>query len=189
MLCHARACLPLAVLGTLLSPLQADDLVEVEFKDLKLTVPASWKQEEPSNNLRLGQFQIGPAEGDKEAAELVISSFPGGGGGVDANLKRWIGEFSPEGRKVKLWQGTSSQGKYYLCDLTGTYNKRVGPPIAGKTTPVPGSRALEIILVIPEKNVYFLKLTGPEKTVTAAEQDFRKSIGANPDKAEPYELK
>lgn len=188
-----RITVPFAALLSLsASPrLLSDDKpnVEVQIKDLKLVVPAAWKQEEPSNNLRLGQFKIDPVEGDKEAAELVISSFAGGGGGVDANLKRWINEFSPQGRKVKLSKGESEQGVYYLCDLTGTYNKRVGPPIAGKTAPVPGSRALEIILQVPDKNIYFLKLTGPEKTVGAAEAALKQSIGADPKSEEPYELK
>lgn len=46
---------------------------EVEAGDLKLTVPTTWKQQQPSNNLRLAQFQLPAVEGDKDPAELVIS--------------------------------------------------------------------------------------------------------------------
>ena len=40
---------------------------------ITLAVPADWKQEEPSNNLRLAQFKVDPVPGDKEAADLVVS--------------------------------------------------------------------------------------------------------------------
>ncbi len=184
--------LAFALLSGSISPAAEKDApktVEVKVKDLKLAVPADWTQEEPSSSMRLSQFKIPPVEGDEEAAELVISSFKGGGGGVDPNLKRWIGEFAAEGRKVKLLKGDSKQGEYYLSDLTGTFNKRVGPFAAGKTTPVPGSRALGVILVVPDKDVYFLKLVGPEKTIKDAEKAFKSSFGVDPEKEEAYELK
>lgn len=178
--------------------LQAADKGEtktIKFKDknsdaeLSLAVPADWTQQKPESNLRLGQFQIPAAEGDDQPGELAIFVFPGGGGGVKDNLNRWIKEFSPEGREVKLFKGESSQGPYFLSDITGTYNKRIGPPIAQKTAAVPGSRALGIILQIPDQNSFYLKFTGPAKTVTAAEKAYKKAIGANVDKEEAYELK
>ena len=71
-----------------------DDVKEVAIKDLKLKLPANWKQEEPSNQMRLAQFKPPAAEGDEPKAELVISSFPGDGGGVDLNFKRWVDQFT-----------------------------------------------------------------------------------------------
>lgn len=185
------------LVGTLVFPLMAvafaDEksdakTTDVKIQDITLKVPGDWKEEAPSNKLRLAQFQIAPVEGDKEGAELVVSSFGGDGGGVDPNLKRWIGEFDANGRKVKVTKGQSTQGAYYLCDLTGTYNKRLGP-FAGKATPIPGSRALEVILLVPDANIYFLKLTGPEKTVTAAAEKLRTSFGGNSEKETEYSLK
>jgi gluconolactonase len=167
----------------------AEKTEEVKIKGVMLAVPSDWKQEEPSNRLRLAQFKVNPAEGDKEPAELVVSSFDGGGGGVDPNLKRWIGQFEANGRQSKTTMGESSQGKYYVSDLTGTYKKPDGPPVAGKTKPVPGSRSIGVILEAADKNIYFLKLTGPEKTVTAAADGFRKSFGGTADKETAYEVK
>ena len=54
---------------------------EVVIKDLKLKLPASWKEEAPANNMRLAQYKPPAAEGDKPTTELVISSFGGDGGG------------------------------------------------------------------------------------------------------------
>ena len=167
-----------------------DDVKEVAVKDIKLNVPANWKQEDPSNNLRLSQFKIPPVEGDKPATELVISSFGGDGGGVDQNFKRWVDQFTAEGRKVKLSTGECPQGKYYVNDVTGTYLQSTGGPFAGgKKTPMPGYRSISVVLAVPDTGVYFLRLTGPEKTVTAASQAFRKSFGGDAAKEAEYQMK
>lgn len=161
---------------------------EVEIKDITLTVPARWKQEEPANKLRLAQFRIPAAEGDQEPAELVVSSFGGGGGGTEANVQRWINQFAPDGRTTKLTRGKSAQGSYVFVDLTGTYNQPVGPPVLQQTRPAPGSRMLGVILSVEGKGNYFLKLTGPQKTVTAAAEEFRTSFGGDAAAEEPYKL-
>lgn len=162
---------------------------DVAVKDITLAIPDNWASEPPSNALRLAQFKIPAAEGDKEGAELVISSFGGDGGGVDANFQRWVKEFSAEGRVTKLTQGDSKLGKYYVCDNTGTYNKRVGPPQAGKTTAVEGQRSYAVVLQVKDKGTYFLKLVGPEKTVTAIGDTFREVFGADAKTEQPYEGK
>jgi gluconolactonase len=162
---------------------------EVKIEDITLQAPANWKQEPPANKLRLGQFQIPAAEGDKEPAGLVISFFGGDGGGVAENLKRWNGEFTGDDKQVKVTQGTSSQGRYIFNELSGTFLKPIGPPIAGRKEPTPGYRSLNVILEVKDKGNYFLKLTGPDKTVKAAADGFRASFGADASKETPYEMK
>ncbi|QDV52480.1 hypothetical protein [Gimesia fumaroli] len=166
---------------------KAEKTNEVKIKDITLKVPASWKSAPPSNNLRLAQFEIPAVKGDKEPAELVISSFGGTGGGVSANITRWIGQFASEGRKVKVTQGESKDGKYVFADLTGTYNKSIGPPFLRKTKAVPDSQMLGVILAVEGKAYYFLKLTGPKKTVSSVVDEFRASFGANAKEEKPFE--
>jgi hypothetical protein len=165
------------------------DAKPVTIQDITLTVPPTWKQQEPSSRLRAGQFGIPPVEGDKDPADLAISFFGGDGGGVDANLKRWTDQFTGEDKKVKLTQGTAAQGTYYFSEVSGTYQKPIGPPIAGKKEPTPGYRSLNVILQVPEKGNYFLRLIGPDKTVTAAAAAFRASFGGDAAKEKPYEMK
>lgn len=153
------------------------ETTEVKLRDLTLNVPADWKQEEPKSRLRLGQFRIPAAEGDKEDAELAVFSF-GAGGGIEANVKRWIGQFDAQDRKVAMFGGKCEQGQYLLVDLSGTYNKPVGPPIQQKTEATPGSRVVNVIMVVPEKGLYFLKLAGEQKTVSAQMDALRASFGA-----------
>ena len=162
----------------------------VEAGDLKLTVPPTWKQQQPSTNLRLAQFAIPAAEGDKDGAELVISP-PIGGTRAD-NITRWVNQFEAGGRELVMSQGKCPQGEYVLVQLSGTYKRSIGPPIRGKTEPAPDYKMHGVMLTVMKdgKNVgnYFLKLTGPAKTVAASEEALRASIAADKSKEEKYEL-
>ena len=87
---------------------------------------------------------------------------------------------------MQTWSGSSTQGQYFLADVKGTYNKPIGPPIAGKTQPTTGQRMLAVILITPTKKTYFLKMTGPETTITSREQVLRDAFGANREKEKKY---
>ena len=157
----------------------AENTKKVVAKDITLNVPANWKQSPASNNLRTAQFALPAVDGDKDDAELVVYFFGGAGGGVNANLERWSGQFQPGGKKQKIYKGQSKQGEYYLLDITGVYNKPIGPPINRQTNPTPGYQMLAVVLMIKDKGNYFLKLTGPQKTVTAASKAIRVAIDAD----------
>ena len=157
----------------------AEDTKKVVAKDITLNVPANWKQSPASNNLRTAQFALPAVDGDKDDAELVVYFFGGAGGGVNANLERWSGQFQPGGKKQKIYKGQSKQGEYYLLDITGVYNKPIGPPINRQTNPTPGYQMLAVVLMVKDKGNYFLKLTGPQKTVSAASKAIRVAIDAD----------
>jgi hypothetical protein len=161
-----------------------DPLKEAKVGEITLKTPTSWKQSEPTSRLRLAQFEIPAAEGDNEPAELAIFSF-GGGGGVQANIDRWIGQFHATGRTSKVTAGKSALGQYVIADVTGTYKKSIGPPILRKTKDVKGARMLAVILAVEGKGNYFLKMTGEKATVTAAAKAFRDSFGGNEAEEKP----
>lgn len=167
---------------------KAEETVDVKIADLELKVPKSWKQSDAPRTMRLATFEVPAAQGDKESGELAISSFPGGGGGVDANISRWVGQFAAEGREVEIHQGKAGENDYFLVNISGTYNKSSGPPFASKTTPTPGQRMIGVILNIKGQNVYFLKLTGPDATVAAQLDAMRSSYGGKADSEKEYEL-
>ena len=133
---------------------------------------------------------IPASEGDKPVTELVISSFGGDGGGVDQNFKRWVDQFTADGRKVKSTTGECPQGKYHVSDISGTYLQSSGGPFAGgKKTPMPEYRSISVVLAVANEGTYFIRLTGPEKTVTAAADAFRKSFDGDASKETAYESK
>lgn len=166
-----------------------DSAKEVTVGDLKLKIPAAWKKVKPASRLRTGQFAIPPAKGEKETVDYVIFNFGGGGGAVGANIKRWIGQFQSKGRKVKVSKGKAPQGSYILVDITGTYNKPIGPPIRRMTKPLPNARMIAVILGVTEtRKVYYLKIAGENKTVTANADAIRASFGGDAKKEEAVKL-
>ena len=78
---------------------------------------------------------------------------------------------------MKMTAGECAQGKYYVSDITGTYLQTSGGPFAGgKKTPMPNYRSVSVVVSTPQKGVYFLRLTGPEKTIAAAADAFSKIV-------------
>lgn len=161
----------------------------VNLQGIQLQVPESWKSEQPNNRLRLAQYLVPAAEGVKAKTEYVV--FPPFGGSVDDNLGRWIRQFdtNTKGIKVKTIKGKSKQGVYYLLDISGTYKKPDGPPFLRKTIDAPDHHMLAVILSVPGKGNFFLKMVGPEKTVTAEMESFRNSFGAKAESEKEYQLK
>jgi gluconolactonase len=150
----------------------------VKARDLELTVPQDWKVVPTKDRFRAAQFAV-PGEHGK--GELVVYYFgPRGAGDAAANVKRWIGQFAPEGRTASIARGTCRAGTYTLVDITGTYNQPIGPPMARRSKPVPGSRMLAAA-IRTETEWYYLKLTGPQATVGTAAQAFRQAFGAKLD--------
>ena len=160
----------------------------VKAGEINLTVPVSWQQKAATNNFRLAQFDIPKVGGDPEDGEFVVFSFGGGGGGVDANIQRWIGQFQSKDRKMKLTSGKCPHGEYVLVDISGTWMKPVGRMIDQRTVEMPNARVLGVILKVKDAGNYFLRLTGPKKTTSANADAFRAAIGADAKSEKEYKL-
>ena len=167
---------------------KAEDAVDVKIGELDLKLPKSWKQSDATRPMRLATFEVPAAEGDTEKSEFVVSSFAGGGGGVDANISRWVGQFAPEGREAVVVQGKAGENEYFIANISGTYMKSAGPAFGGKSTPTPGQRVINVFLNVEGKAVYFLKLTGPDAAVAAQLDAVRASFGGKPDSEKEYEF-
>jgi len=181
----ATTFLLLGTQGLLFAEDTAEQTTAVKLKALTLNIPATWTQAKKRSSMRLATFEIPAVEGDENNAELAIYSFPGGGGSVGANISRWVGQFSGKGRKATITRGKAGDQNYYVVEVSGTYNQPVGPPIRQQTKAVEGSRMLAVILQLDE-GVYFLKLTGRDKTVKAQSQSLRQSFGGTTESEEEY---
>lgn len=153
-------------------------------RDLTFKFPKAWEERPASSNLRLGEYRIKPVEGDKDPADLAI--FPPFGGTVQQNLDRQLQAFQAAERKAVFKKGESPLGAYVLADISGTYNKPVGPPIQQKTEPVTGQRMLYVVLSLKAGGNVFLKLTGPDKTVAQSAAALRASFDADAAKETDY---
>jgi hypothetical protein len=137
--------------------------------------PAAWTVE-PASGMRVATYRVAPVGGDAEGATCAVYSFgPGQGGGVDANVTRWIGQFSPvkdQKRSTRTVDGVPVS----IADVAGTYTAH-GGSMGGPQTDQPGWRLVGAIAESPGGTVFF-KLTGPEKTVAAAKGAFDGMIGS-----------
>lgn len=149
-----------------------DKGVAVEWGGVKSTTPAGWKEETPSNKMRLAQFKLAKEKGDPEDAELALFASPGGGT-VDANLERQVKKFElakdakPALSKVKIGKNEAT-----YQDITGTLLKKFPPfdPNA-KVTKVENYRQIYVIFDAKDA-VYSLTLLGPAKTVEKHKKEF-----------------
>lgn len=144
---------------------------------LTWTAPSEWKAQ-GERPMRAATYSIPAAKGDSEPAELAVFYFgQGSGGGVDANVKRWIDQFqradgSSAAKDAKVKKEAIAGLPATALEVKGTY---MGGSMMGPSTPKPGYRLLGAIVEGPGGNVFF-KLTGPEKTVSSAEKPFRKLL-------------
>lgn len=143
---------------------------------LKWTPPKAWTAQ-AQRPMRAATYTIPRAPGDSEDGECAVFYFgPGQGGGVQANLDRWIGQMEQPGGKpsrdvAKIAKQTVNGLATTTIDVPGTYLFSPSPMSPNKT-PKPGYRLIGAIVEGPEGAVFF-KLTAPAKTAAAAEAPFQ----------------
>ncbi len=124
--------------------------------------------------MRAATYRIAPAQGDTERAECAVYFFGAGqGGGVQANLDRWNGQFTGTDGKpaaARIQKRTIHGLAVTTIDVSGEYSG-MGGPMATTRTIKSRYRLLGAIIENPGGNV-FLKFTGPERTIAANERSF-----------------
>jgi hypothetical protein len=149
--------------------------------ELKFTPPPSWIAETPESTSRKAQYRIPRAEGDSEDANLVIYYFNGGGGSPQANVDRWIAEFTgPDGKPAsgaaKVTHKTINGIPFTIVDVSGTYSNSMGS-MMNAASPKSGTRLLGAIAETGG-GPWFIKLIGPEKTVAKSEPAFQSFLNS-----------
>jgi len=135
--------------------------------------PAGWEAAKDLSPMRKAQFKV-PGDG-KAAGEVVFFHFgPGGGGGTQANISRWLGQFEEPKEKLNAkTEETKVKGrKITYVQAEGTYLS--GMPGAPKT-PQPGTMLIGAIMESEEGDV-FIRFTGPSAVGKASLASFRKMV-------------
>jgi hypothetical protein len=156
----------------------------VTLDGLQARTPANWLVQTPANEMRAYQFKVPRVDGDKKDAELIIFFFgKGSGGSAQDNVKRWKGQFRPpEGKSIddvsKIEKFDVSGVPVTYLDIQGTFLSKF-PPFApnAKVTPMPHYRSLGVYFG-SKNGPYFIRMTGPEKTVTENKKAFEGWIKA-----------
>jgi hypothetical protein len=119
--------------------------------------------------MRAATYIIPPATGDSDGGECAV--FENLGGGVQANVDRWIVQFEKTDGAPNQKSETINGLTVTTVDVSGTF-KGGGPMMGNTSAPKSGYRMLGAIVEGPEGNVFF-KLTGPAKTIAAAQDEFQ----------------
>ena len=147
---------------------RAADPVEFGVGAFPFERPSGWQWVVPSSPMRKAQLAVPGQDGP---AEVTFFHFGAGqGGGVQANVDRWFGQF----QDAKTSQSREMAGRTGVTIVRATGNFLSGMP-GGPTTPMPGYALLGAILESPEGDV-FVKMTGPAATVASAGEAFLKMV-------------
>lgn len=142
--------------------------VVVELERIRFTLPSGWERSAPSSPMRIAQATI-PGQGG--SAELAVFFFGAGqGGGVDANIQRWIGQMEPDHGTIPQRETFEANGfTVTLIDVSGTLQpSQMG---MGPKTALANQRLLGAVVEGPG-GPWFFKATGPKGTLTAERDRF-----------------
>ncbi len=148
--------------------------VEITWVD-----PPGLRRVPPKSPMRKASFEVPHAKEDKEDGELAVFYFgPGQGGSIDANVDRWVKQFSGvSSSDVKRADREANGLRQHTVEIQhGTFDAgqmAMGPGAA--KGPKPDYALLGAIVEAPS-GAYFFKMTGPARTVAAARDPFYKLL-------------
>ena len=156
-------------------PMGGESAVPTQDPGVEWRKPERWVAELASG-MRLATYAV-PAPGSGgEGAKCAVYYFgPGQGGGTEANIERWIGEFE-EPRKPTRRAFEVKGLKISWVEVTGTYLAHAGAP-EGTESASSGWTLLGAIVEGP-RGALFFKLTGPAQVVAPAAEEFDGLLGS-----------
>lgn len=172
---------PMTTMAVLLMTLLGPTGIQTSGGTLAFTAPPAWKARPAASSMRVGEFVVPHADGDTEDAELIVYYFGSGAGTVDANVDRWIGQIrQPDGTATKDKATRSTRTINGLAvttvDAAGTYVAEMRPGAAEHFNK-PGFRLRAAVVETP-RGPYYIKMTGPAKTMGAADAAFAAFLGS-----------
>ena len=151
-------------------PASSKSTQRINILDMTTAAPDSWLAVEPSSSMRLVQFVIS----DVEQAEVIVFYFGAGqGGGPQANIDRWLGQFKPKNGKTvqPMVTNMKTRGGFPVTwvEIKGDYARGVG------VGPKGGYKSAQMLIAAITKtsrgNLYF-QLHGDRETVLRHRDEF-----------------
>lgn len=150
----------------------------VHESKLQFTVPAAWKVVKPRNNIIDMELQVPASEGDEPSETAPVAESPAhqgrltmmaAGGDVDANIRRWVGQFrlgrDADGKDAMRRDRHKLRGAVaHVLDIAGTYFDSPQGPMGPKVE-LPNYRMLGAVIEVEGSGKYFVKFYGPAKIV------------------------
>src|SRR5258706_125297 len=154
--------------------LRAEAPATFVVSEFTFTRPANWEWVETTSAMRKAQLKIVDSK-SKGSAEVIFFHFgQGGGGGTQANVERWFGQFKEPRDQIKAKSEEVTVGKHKVTyvEAEGTYMS--GMP-GGAPTPMSGY-ALAGVIIEADQGSVFVRLTGPKDLVKDSIPEFKKMV-------------
>jgi len=142
--------------------------------EFSFSTPLGWDWVPVTSSMRKAELRVNDKD-KKNKAEVIFFHFgESNGGGVKANVDRWLGQFQEPREKInaKIEEAKVKTHKVTYVQAEGTYMS--GMP-GGPKTAQPNSALLGAILESEQGSV-FIRMTGPTELVKAASDDFKKMV-------------
>ncbi len=136
-------------------------------------VPEGWLAEVPSSSMRKAQYSLPSGIPDSKGEVTLFHFGAGGGGGVDANLRRWAGQFQqPDGsdpmKVAKTEQMQVGEFRVSTIEVNGRYVSAMpGAPAYNEEN----WRLIGAVIEGPG-GPWFFKGVGPEAVMNAHRDGF-----------------
>ena len=155
------------------SEAQAEEVKLAEGK-LIMAAPESWEKKQPRTRIVEVEFAVPAKEAKTDAARLTMMA---SGGGVQANIDRWFGQFEQPNNKAtkdvaKVEKMELSGVPVHVVDITGKFKDQPRGPF-GPTVVKENYRMLGAIIETTNAGTYYVKLYGPAETIHENEKEFK----------------
>ena len=152
----------------------------LDLEAMMAKLPDGWTKTQPLSSMRVAQISIAPAKGDAAPAEIAVFHFPGSGGSSAANIERWKSQYAgPGGEPGSAPAKTDTMMVGLLTvvttDVSGTQLAQSSMMGGAATKDMANYRMIASVIETPSGN-WFLKATGPQKTMTANEAKIREFV-------------
>ena len=155
-------------------PVRAEDHATFPAGDFTFTRPAKWEWVESTSQMRKAQLKVTDVAA-KASADVAFYYFgAGGAGGVQANVDRWLNQFTEPGDQINAKVEHTTVGKTQLTYVQAEGTYKSGMP-GGPTKPMPGYALIGVILESDNGNV-FVRMTGPKELVKSSLVEFKKMV-------------
>jgi hypothetical protein len=142
--------------------------------------PMAWVRKQPKSRIIEHEFAIPVVGEGKEEGRFTVM---GAGGGIEANIARWQGQFtqsdgSTTAEKTKTQKLQVNGVEVHYVDISGDYKDSAGPFNPAPAVTRPNYRMLAAIVNSDKLGQYFLKFYGPKDLVAANEKAFQDMVNA-----------
>jgi len=156
----------------------ADRTIGLAEGKITLEAPKDWIRKQPRTRIVEHEFATPAGKGEAVEARFTVMA---AGGGVEANIERWVGQFTadeatPAKERVKVQKLKIAGQEVHYIEISGTFKDQAGP--FAPATSRPNYRLLGAIIVTEKLGQHFLKMTGPKETVTGQEKAFQDMLNS-----------